>query len=382
VAGAEAGRNAGGDYADDAGQRCPGGGAPGHRRENVCTPHETTLRGSAPATAESVRPLLRWVRHVDPEESPNLIESRRLDREGITGEYPLVVPGLLSRQEFDEWEATWDEPRKRVRLYGKLPSEDEMKLFPPAWLDLAKQLGGKLRTQMERHSQWRDDGPYALGIDVAFGGGDLTAWVVLGRFGVRHVHAESTPNTATISGRTIKLIEQYHINAWAVAFDAGGGGKQIADMLRDKSEMDFGAIVDVSFGARALEPKKYHNRRTELYGELRFALEPTDARRELLTKKVARWPNEVTCLALPPDEAKLIEDLAVLPYEWDGEGKQRLPPKDHARRDISSQTERSVRERLGGRSPDRGDALVLAWYAWSRAREYQTLERVKRPLVY
>ncbi|HEX7380243.1 MAG TPA: hypothetical protein VF278_24215 [Pirellulales bacterium] len=331
---------------------------------------------------EGTNAVLRWVRHVDPEESPNLIESRRMDREGITGEYPLVTPGLLSRQEFDEWEATWDEPRKRVRLYGKLPSEDEMKLFPPTWLELAKQLGEKLRRQIARCDEWRDDGPYALGVDAAFGGGDLTAWVVLGRYGVRHVHAISTPNTATISGYTIELMRQYRINAWAVAFDSGGGGKQIADMLRDQNEMKFGAIVDVSFGAKALEPKKYHNRRTELYGELRMALEPTDARRELLTKQVSRWPESVTCLALPPDESKLMEDLAVLPYEWDGEGKQRLPPKDHARRDISSHSERSVRERLGGRSPDRGDALVLAWFAWTRAREYRRLERVKRPVVY
>jgi hypothetical protein len=326
--------------------------------------------------------LLRWVRRIDPEESPNLIRSREMDRDGMQGEYPLVVPGLLSRQEFDEWEATWDEPRKRVRLYGKLPSEEEMKLFPPAWLELARQLGGKLSDQIERHEEWRGDEPYALGIDVAYGGGDLTAWVVLGRFGVRYVYAQSTPNTARISGHTIKLIQRYHIRSWAVAFDSGGGGKQIADMLRSMDDMDFGAIVDVSFGARALDHKKYHNRRTELYGELRIALEPTDERRALLALAVECWPDDVNCLALPPDEAKLIEDLAVLPYEWDSEGKQRLPPKDHARRDLSSQTERSVRDRLKGRSPDRGDALVLAWFAWTRAREFQRLEHVPRPMVY
>jgi hypothetical protein len=325
-------------------------------------------------------PLLRWVRHIDPEESPNLIKSRELDRAGIKCEYPLTVPGLLSRQEFDEWEATWDEPRKRVRLYGKLPSEDEQKLFPPAWLDLAQQLGKKLGKQIARDEQWRADEPHALGIDVAFGGGDLTAWVVLGRFGVRYVYARSTPNTEVISGETIDLIRRYSIRSWAVAFDSGGGGKQIADMLRARDEMEFGEIVDVSFGAKPRSQGKYCNRRTELYGELRTVLEPTEKRRELLLLPAKKWPRDVPCLALPPDDAKLREDLAVLPYEWDSEGLLRLPPKDH--RSWSSQREKSVRDRLHGRSPDRGDALALAWFAWTRAAEYQRLERVERPMVY
>ncbi|HET6880443.1 MAG TPA: hypothetical protein VFI31_09825, partial [Pirellulales bacterium] len=326
-------------------------------------------------------PLLRWVRHVHPEESPNLIKSREMDARGEKGPYPLVVPGLLSRQEFDEWNTTWDEPRKRVRLFGELPSEEEQKLYPPSWLDLAQQLGSKLREHMQRHERWRDDGPYALGIDAAFGGGDLTAWVVLGRWGVRHVQAQATPNTTDISGYTIKLMRRFRIRAWAVAFDSGGGGKQIADMLRAQDEMEFGEIVDVTFSAKPLSTGQYNNRRTELYGELRTVLEATDERRGLLALRVSEWPVDVQCLALPPDDARLREDLAVLPYAWDTEGLLRLPPKDH-RTAFSSQREKSVRERLKGRSPDRGDALVLAWFAWTRSAEYRRLEHVERPVVY
>ena len=341
-------------------------------------PARGTARSPFPTESPSQpQKLLRWVRHIHPEESPNLIRSREMDRAGEHGPYPLVVPGLLSRDEFDEWNATWDEPRKRVRLFGLLPSEEEQKLFPPSWLDLAQQLSTKLRQQ----ERWRDDGPYALGIDVAFGGGDLTAWVVLGRWGVRHVQAQATPNTAIISGYTIELMRRYRIRAWAVAFDSGGGGKQIADMLRARDEMEFGEIVDVSFGARPLDDKKYNNRRTELYGELRLVLEATDERRELLVLPAGEWPIEVQCLALPPDDARLREDLAVLPYEWDTEGLLRLPPKDR-RTGSSLHQERTIRERLNGRSPDRGDALVLAWFAWTRSAEYKRLERVERPLVY
>jgi hypothetical protein len=41
-----------------------------------------------------------------------------------------------------------------------------------------------------------------------------------------------------------------------------------------------------------------------------------------------------------------------------------------------------LRELLGGRSPDRGDACVLAYYAWQRGQEFAALEEVDRPLVY
>jgi hypothetical protein len=235
---------------------------------------------------------------------------------------------------------------------------------------------------MQRHKRWRDDGPYAVGIDVAYGGGDLTAWVVLGRWGVRHVYAQPTPNTAVISGYTIDLMRRYRIKAWAVAFDAGGGGKQIADMLRSRDDMDFGEIADVTFSAKPLSKGKYNNRRTELYGELRTVLEATDERRGLMALPVTDWPLDVQCLALPPDDARLREDLAVLPHEWDTEGLLRLPPKDHRISGGSSQREKSIRERLNGRSPDRGDALVLAWFAWTRSAEYQKLDRVERPLFY
>ena len=43
-----------------------------------------------------------------------------------------------------------------------------------------------------------------------------------------------TPNTMEIAGRTIRLIEQHRLPAWQVAFDAGGGGKQIADRLHEQ----------------------------------------------------------------------------------------------------------------------------------------------------
>jgi hypothetical protein len=129
-------------------------------------------------------------------------------------------------------------------------------------------------------------------------------------------------------------------------------------------------------------PKAYHNKRAELYGELRGALEPTPEVRDLLDFDVAQWRDKkLRCLALPPDDGELRSDLAVLPLSSDSEGRLRLPSKEVGRK-TSGRQEPGVRQLLGGRSPDRGDALVLAYFAWCKLRQRLDLETVDRPLVY
>ncbi|HUY34666.1 MAG TPA: hypothetical protein VMV69_18115 [Pirellulales bacterium] len=320
--------------------------------------------------------LFRKVIHVSGDDSPNVIAARQWKKDGRVGPPPLPVSGILSYDQYLERRANWPPDKVRSRLLGLFPDEAERKLFPPDWLDLAQRLGAKLR--LIDDSRFADES-HALGIDVAQGGGDLTVWCVVCRFGVRRVLAKPTPNTAEIAGMTLRLMKEFGIRGSAVAFDAGGGGKQIADMLRDRG---YAQIVDVEFGGASREPDEYKNRRAEIYGELRKALEPTAAIRRLLDLEPAAWrAKNLHCLALPPDDALLRQDLAVLPLMRDGEGRLRLPPKDVGRK-TTGRCEPCVRALLHGRSPDRGDALALAFFAWSRLRERERLETVDRPLVW
>ena len=80
----------------------------------------------------------------------------------------------------------------------------------------------------------------------------------------------------------------------------------------------------------------------------------------MLKLPAERWPPKKRFLSIPPDDAKLREELAVLPKSYDGDGRLRLPPK--SRSSGGDRREPTVRELLGGRSPDRADALVLAAY--------------------
>ena len=326
--------------------------------------------------------LFRKVIHISGEHSPNVTAGRRWaaeDRSSRAEQPPTVVPGILSYEQFVERKANWSAYQVRTRLLGLFPDEGSGRLFPAERLDAAQQLGRSLAEEHARSKIRRSGRPYALGIDVSQGGGDLTAWVVLGRYGVRKVLVRETPNTAEIAGQTIRLMRAFRIGPAWVAFDAGGGGKQIADLLRDRGFED---ILDVTFGAAADDARKYKNKRAELYGELREALRRRRRVARLLATPAECWPRGASCLALPPDDAPLREDLAVLPLLRDAEGRLRLPPKDKPSRQTSGRQERSVRELLGGRSPDRGDALVLAYYAWQRGRAIEQAGIVDRPLVW
>ena len=327
--------------------------------------------------------LFRKVIHVSGERSPNVTAGRSWAAEptATRDERPrTIIPGILSYEQFLERQANWPAYQVRTRLMGQFPDESAGHLFPGEWLDAAQRLGRLLEAHRLRSGgARRAERPFALGIDVSQGGGDLTAWVVLGRYGVRKVLVRETPNTAEIAGQTIRLMRAFRIApAWA-AFDAGGGGKQIADLLRDRG---FEELLDVTFGAAADDPRKYKNRRAELYGELHEALAPRRRVERLLATPFEQWPRGARCLALPPGDAQLREDLAVLPLLRDAEGRLRLPPKDAPARQHGSRRERSVRELLGGRSPDRGDALALAWFAWRHGRAREAAETVDRPLVW
>lgn len=325
--------------------------------------------------------LFRKVIHVSGDDSPNVQYARRHRELGRPGKPRIIVPGILTFEEYQERLHNWAPDKVRTRLLGQFEDESEEKFFPVEWVDQAQQLGSMLRehTARRRHRH-RFGAPYALGVDVAQGGRDETVWVVLGRFGVREIVARQTPNTSAIAGRTLQLMRRYRIRDCAVAFDTGGGGKQIADYLRDRQGLE--NLSDIAFGAKAFDSAEYPNRRAELYGELRKALEPCGRLKRMLRCSPSEWTKKQWCVALPPDDGLLRDELLVLPKLHDSEGRLRLPPKQKRVQQTTGPQEPTIRELLGGRSPDRADALVLAYYAWQRLREWQSLERVHGPLIY
>nr|BDD46351.1 hypothetical protein 6 [Pseudomonadaceae bacterium] len=284
--------------------------------------------------------LLRKVIHVDGRDSPNVQIGMRWREEGKPGAPPVLISGLLTYTEYLRREQEWDEVKRTTRLHGRFHEGDQTMLFPMAWLDAAmdptrwEQLQQELRPAL------------ALGVDVASGGRDKTCWTLVDGNGVIDQIVMDIGNTMEIVGRTIRLINEHKIPPRRVAIDAGGGGKQITDRLREQRY----AVRMVNFGESADVKQAYRNRRAELYGDLRQRLDPG---------------RDEQPFALPPDAHELRQELLVLPLQYDSEGRLVLPPKE---RRSGTTTERSLRDLLG-RSPDRADSLVLA--VWALRQPYR-----------
>lgn len=331
------------------------------------------------------RPYRNVIR-VSGEDSPNVAFYRKLKERGLPFPAAPPVPGVLDYETFLELKATLPPWELRPRLYGLCNDESTAKLFPSGWLDLAVKIHELLKAgapdrkqSLRRWLHWWGY-PFGLGVDCAHGGGDLSAWCVYGRWGAVNVETLDTPNTRTIKKKTLELMRRWRIKPEWVAFDRAIG-KGIADELREDGK----EVNDVGFGESALDTGKYPNMRVELYGELAEAMAKAfDSQgkiRAIVQKMLEQTPDRwhkikrARIVALPED-TDLRQELFVLPRAQDSRDRLSLPPKDGTKSILG------IKQMLGGRSPDRSDAVVLARYAWERGQEHRRLSRPDGPLVY
>ena len=321
-----------------------------HRKLVIGNPLSTTnffyrhCRGGDVPDPAGEANLLRKIIHIDGRDSPNVQAGIQWREAGHLGKPPVLIPGLLSYEEFLRREQQWDEVQRTTRLYGRFYEGEQAVVFPTAWLDAAMDANRWARLQQQPRQV------EAIGVDVAAGGRDDTCWTLVDSLGVIEQIVMDTPNTMEIPGRTIRLIDEHKVPAGRVAFDAGGGGKQIADLLHERGYR----VEIIGFGESAEAKQAYRNRRAELYGRLRELLNPD---------------REHGAFSLPPDAHQLRQELAVLPLTYDSEGRMLLIPKEST----GSQQGPSLR-RLLGRSPDRADSLVLATWVLSRPQPRDTIE--------
>jgi hypothetical protein len=281
--------------------------------------------------------LLRKVIHVDGIDSPNVQLGIKWKEAGRQGSPPIVIPGLLTYEDYIRREQTYDEVQRTTRLHGHFYEGDQAMLFPATWLESAmdRRRWAELQQQSRRVQ--------AIGVDVAAGGRDNTCWTLVDRYGVIEQIVLNLSNTMEIAGRTLALLREHGLSSYHVAMDAGGGGKQIADRLSEQGQ----PVSLVGFGESADGKQTYKNRRAELYGLLRERLKPDRDQGQFL---------------LPPDAHELRQELSILPLCYDSEGRLMLPPKS---RSSARPGEVSI-EKLLGRSPDRADSLALAVWVLDR----------------
>jgi hypothetical protein len=290
----------------------------------------------------------RKVIRIRAEDSPNVRFGLEEKRRGLEPSNRIVIPGVLSYAEYVKRRALWSPMRQSVGLDGEFYEGAEVFLYPADWLNAAEQ-----RADALGHPR-RPQGRVTMGVDAAEGG-DSTVFVACDEAGVLDLLALKTRDTSVIMGRTIALAQQWSVRADAVYFDAGGGGKQHADYLRSRGwnvrTVAFGGAVTpqiktVRFNSltqrvdQSEERYVYKNRRAEMYGLLRRALDP----------------GEGGTFALPACYGELRRQLELMPLRYDPEGRLYLPSKN--KRGPNS-TEQCLVDIIG-HSPDEADALVLA----------------------
>lgn len=191
---------------------------------------------------------------------------------------------------------------------------------------------------MAAQARWTPDPPRGvpmtgMGVDVAQGGSDQT--VIAPRYDWYFSELVVQEGKSTPTGSEVAaLIIQHRRNGADITVDMGGGyGGQTLMRLKDNN-IECHAYKGAEKATARTADKKlgFENMRSQAYWKFREALDPDQ-------------PGG-SPVALPPDQV-LLADLTAPEYEIGPRGIK-VQPKD------------KVVARLG-RSPDRGDAVVMAW---------------------
>lgn len=246
---------------------------------------------------------------------PNVIEGRE------------IIPGAITKTWVDERRRLWgeDDPRWQARVRGQFPTEGVNQVVSLGMLEAAKD-GVKNVEPEERRA----------GLDVAREGNDSCYLTVFDEYR-RLIHVESWRHKSLMetAGRAKNALAQWKVPAKRMGVDAIGMGAGVVDRLREQGIRV--NPVKVSEGQKNRwkglvgREAAFKNHRAELHWVVR----------RLLQEKA---------LSIPKRFRQVWADLTVATYTFDGQGRIQIERKDEIKKRI-------------GRSPDAGDAVMLAFSA-------------------
>lgn len=298
---------------------------------------------------------LRKIIKIRAVDSPNVRYAMKELEKGKKPSRRIIVPGVIGYDDYILRRKTWDDVKQTVGLDAEFYEGHQALLFAPHWLDRAEEIAWK----MERANIIRV--PTCAGIDCGEGRAD-TVFYCGDQYGLIDEVCFQESNANHIVSEIIAFINKHKLPHHRVLLDRGGGGRQIADFLREKgynvNTIAFGSGVGRPGEEKKKRRKKseifnlredrgvYLNRRSQMYGEASEILDPHNL-------------NRPQGFGIPARFFNLRQQLALIPRRLDGEGRIILPPKNKRRKDSTEET----MECLIGRSPDHADAAVLCIHA-------------------
>lgn len=223
---------------------------------------------------------------------------------------------LVSPAWIQERAAEWGEhsPLFVARVQAEFPEESEDTLFRLA--DLEAAVGRVLEQPAD---------PVCFGLDCARFGDDASALAVWRGHVLEGVTTKQGLDTMAVAAWVASEINR--CQPARVVVDEIGIGSGVLDRLR---QLGYGNVDGLNVGRPALQPTLYLNRRAEVFFSLRQALERGE-------------------VSLPADPG-LLAELSSLRFEYTASGQLKLEDK--------AMTKRRV-----GHSPDKADAVALAYSA-------------------
>ncbi|OFW99194.1 MAG: hypothetical protein A3E78_14260 [Alphaproteobacteria bacterium RIFCSPHIGHO2_12_FULL_63_12] len=259
-------------------------------------------------------PTSRFERVCRPGSPWKVIRIDGLQTPNFTGEdvSPQLRDLLLSPTYAEEVKRSYgeDSPIYQAKIRGIFPTQQADGLIPWAWI----------RAAQSRTIQPGE--PREMGMDVG-AGGDLT--VIARRAGsvVRIIEAKATPDTMEGVGLLLRAWREK--GATRLRVDSVGVGRGVVDRATEE-----GAPVEgVNVGERANDSERFINRRAEVFWGLRERFEAGD-------------------IDLDPADEETAAQLSALRYKTNSRGQILIESKDDMKR-------------RGIRSPDRADAVALAF---------------------
>jgi hypothetical protein len=224
--------------------------------------------------------------------------------------------------------------------FGAGLTDHENQVIPTAWIEAAQR-------------RWRNEVPRqamtAIGVDVAEGGSSRTDQTVLAaRYGGWYAPLIRKPGNETQEGSDVAaLVVRARRNNCVCIVDVGGGFGAAAVGALERNGIPTVAYkgLDPSAATSKEGRLKFFNRRAEDWWRFREELDPDQ--------------EFGSAVALPPD-ASIKADLASVRWELTSRG-------------IKLELKAEIRKRLG-RSPDDGDAIVMAMAPGARAAANQIMQ--------
>lgn len=255
--------------------------------------------------------------HVSCFDHPNVTEGR------------IIVPGAVTREWIAERKEEWGEesPLYKAKVLGIFPDEGDDTLFPMSAVEAC--MVPRLVAE----------GRISYGLDVARYGEDETfSFKAHGSVFSVAFHSEKAATTDTV-GRMITEFKKSPASCLVAVDDSGVGGG-VTDQLKEAGIPTIG----VNFGESASDTEKFFNSKAELFWNLHLAVKA----------------GEIQL----PDDPKLLAQLTSIRFSFSGKGQIRIEGKDEMKK-------------RGLKSPDRADALAIAYFA-SRQGSVK-LDKTRRP---